>query len=94
MPQTIRLHRVIKAPPERVYRAFTTPEAMVKWLPPHGFAAQVHEFDARVGGRYRMSFINFSANSQNSFGGEFLNWCRASVYAIPTASRTRICRVK
>ena len=72
MPQTIRLHRVIKAPPERVYRAFTTPEAMVKWLPPHGFAAQVHEFDARVGGRYRMSFINFSANSQNSFGGEFL----------------------
>ncbi|GAO70262.1 SRPBCC family protein [Comamonas sp. E6] len=72
MPQTIRLHRVIKAPPERVYRAFTTPEAMVKWLPPHGFAAQVHELDARVGGRYRMSFINFSANSQNSFGGEFL----------------------
>ena len=72
MPQTIRLHRVIKAPPERVYRAFTTPEAMVKWLPTHGFAAQVHEFDARVGGRYRMSFINFSANSQNSFGGEFL----------------------
>ena len=72
MPQTIRLHRVIKAPPERVYRAFTTPEAMVKWLPPHGFAAQVLEFDARVGGRYRMSFINFSANSQNSFGGEFL----------------------
>ena len=72
MPQTIRLHRVIKAPPERVYRAFTTPEAMVKWLPPHGFAAQVHEFDARVGGRYRMSFINFSTNSKNSFGGEFL----------------------
>ena len=72
MPHTIQLHRVIKAPPERLYRAFTSPDALVKWLPPHGFAAQVHEFDARVGGHYRMSFINFSTQSKNSFGGEFL----------------------
>ena len=72
MPHTIRLHRVIKAPPERIYRAFTSPEALVKWLPPHGFVAQTHEFDARVGGSYRMSFINFSTNSKSSFGGEFL----------------------
>lgn len=72
MPQTIRLHRVIKAPPERVYRAFLTPAAMAKWLPPQGFVCDVHEFDARVGGNYRMSFVNFSSGSQSSFGGKFL----------------------
>lgn len=72
MPHTIRLHRVIKATPERVYRAFTSPEALSKWLPPHGFIAQVHEFEEFVGGRYRMSFINFSTGSKSNFGGEFL----------------------
>ena len=72
MPQTIRLHRVIKAPPERVYRAFTTPEAMVKWLPPHGFTGEVHELDARVGGRFRMSFTHFATGQTHSFGGEYL----------------------
>ena len=69
---TVRLHRVLRAPPERVYRAFTDAAAMAKWLPPHGFTCTVHEFDARVGGRYRMSFSNFSGGGSHSFGGEFL----------------------
>jgi uncharacterized protein YndB with AHSA1/START domain len=69
---TVRLHRVLRAPPERVYRAFTDAAAMAKWLPPHGFTGTVHEFDARVGGRYRMSFTNFSGGGSHSFGGEFL----------------------
>lgn len=69
---TIRLHRVLRAPPERVYRAFLTPEAMVKWLPPHGFTGTVHHVDARVGGNYRMSFTNFSTGNSHSFGGEYL----------------------
>jgi uncharacterized protein YndB with AHSA1/START domain len=69
---TVRLHRVLRAPPERVYRAFLDPGAMVKWLPPHGFTGQVHEMDARVGGRYRMSFTNFSQGQSHAFGGEYL----------------------
>lgn len=72
MPSTIRLHRVFTAPPERVYRAFIDPDAMVKWLPPHGFTAKVHELDARVGGTYRMSFTNFGTGSSHAFGGEYL----------------------
>jgi uncharacterized protein YndB with AHSA1/START domain len=69
---TVRLHRVLSAPPERVYRAFLTPEAMAKWLPPHGFTATVHHLDARVGGTYKMSFTNFSAQQTHSFGGRYL----------------------
>jgi len=69
---TIRLHRVIRATPERVYRAFLEPEAMAKWLPPYGFTCKVHNLDARVGGRYRMSFSNFSTGRGHSFGGEYL----------------------
>jgi uncharacterized protein YndB with AHSA1/START domain len=72
MPSTIRLHRVFKAPPERVYRAFLDPEAMVKWLPPHGFTARVHQLDARVGGSYKMSFKNFTTGNGHSFGGKYL----------------------
>lgn len=72
MPNTIRLHRVFRAPPERVYRAFLEPEALVKWNPPHGFVARVHEMDARVGGRYRMSFINFSSGQRHDFGGTYV----------------------
>ena len=72
MPSTIRLHRVLKAPPERVYRAFLDPAAMCKWLPPNGFTGTVHEMDARVGGRYKMSFTNFSSGHSHSFGGEYL----------------------
>lgn len=69
---TVQLHRVLRATPERVYRAFTDPDAMAKWLPPHGFTGKVHEMDARVGGRYRMSFTNFSNGQSHSFGGAYL----------------------
>src|SRR6267154_2082375 len=69
---TIRLHRVLQAPPERVYRAFLDPNAMVKWLPPNGFTGQVHHLDAKVGGTYSMSFTNFTTEKRHSFGGEYL----------------------
>ena len=69
---TIRLHRVLKAPPERVYRAFLDADAMAKWLPPHGFTGKVHQLDAKVGGSYKMSFTNFTTGSSHSFGGEYL----------------------
>jgi uncharacterized protein YndB with AHSA1/START domain len=69
---TIRLHRVLRAPPERIYRAFLDPDAMAKWLPPNGFTGKVHQMDARVGGGYRMSFTNFSTGSSHSFGGKYL----------------------
>ena len=69
---TVRLHRVLRAPPERVFRAFVDPQAMVKWLPPNGFTAEVHSMDARVGGTYRMSFTNFSGGGSHSFGGRYV----------------------
>jgi uncharacterized protein YndB with AHSA1/START domain len=69
---TVTLHRVLRCPPERIYRAFTTPEAMVKWLPPHGFAGQVHEMEPKEGGRWRMSFIHFGSGHKHSFGGRYL----------------------
>jgi uncharacterized protein YndB with AHSA1/START domain len=69
---TVRFHRVLTAPPERIYRAFLDADAMAKWLPPHGFTGHVHAMDARVGGKYRMSFTNFSANKSHSFGGTYL----------------------
>ena len=69
---TVRLHRVLRAPPERIYRAFLDPDAMAKWLPPHGFTGKVHELDARVGGRYHMSFTNLATGQSHSFGGEYL----------------------
>jgi len=72
MPHTIRLHRVLRAPPERVYRAFLDPAALVKWLPPFGFTCTVHEMDARVGGGHRMSFTNFGTGDSHSFGGRYL----------------------
>ncbi len=72
MPNTIRLHRVLRAPAERVYRAFLDPEAMVKWLPPHGFTAKVHHMDARVGGSHKMSFTNFTTGKGHSFGGTYV----------------------
>ncbi|WP_343635185.1 SRPBCC family protein [Roseateles sp.] len=72
MPFTIRLHRVLKAPPERVYRAFTDPAAMCKWLPPHGFTGTMHHMEAKVGGTWRMSFTNLSAGGSHTFGGEYL----------------------
>lgn len=69
---TIRLHRVLRSPPERVYRAFLDADAMVKWLPPNGFTATMHHMDARVGGTFRMSFTNFTSGKSHAFGGEYL----------------------
>ena len=69
---TIRLYRVLRATPERVYRAFLDPDAMSKWLPPNGFTAKVHQMDARVGGKHKMSFTNFTTGKSHSFGGEYL----------------------
>jgi uncharacterized protein YndB with AHSA1/START domain len=71
-PGTVRLHRVLRAPAERVYRAFLDADAKAKWLPPHGFTAKVHESDAKVGGSYRMSFTNFTTGSSHSFGGTYV----------------------
>jgi uncharacterized protein YndB with AHSA1/START domain len=68
---TVRLHRVLRAPAERVYRAFLDPRALVKWIPPHGFVGEVHSLDARVGGSYKMSFTNFNTGQTHSFGGTY-----------------------
>jgi uncharacterized protein YndB with AHSA1/START domain len=68
---TIRLHRVLKAKPERVYRAFLDADAMAKWIPPYGFTGKVHHMDVKVGGTYKMSFTNFSTGNSHSFGGEY-----------------------
>jgi uncharacterized protein YndB with AHSA1/START domain len=72
MSGTVRLHRVIRATPERLYRAFLDADAMAKWLPPHGFTGKVHQLDATVGGTYRMSFTNFSTGQSHSFGGSYV----------------------
>src|SRR4051812_35684238 len=72
MSGTVKLHRVLRSTPERVYKAFIDPDAMAKWLPPNGFTGRVHEMDARVGGSYKMSFTNFSTGNSHSFGGEFV----------------------
>lgn len=69
---TVRLHRVLQAPPERIYKAFLDADAMAKWLPPHGFTGKVHQMDPKVGGSYKMSFTNFSNGQSHSFGGKFL----------------------
>ena len=72
MPGTVQFHRVLRAPPSRIYRAFLDPDAMCKWLPPHGFTGKVHAMDARVGGGYKMSFTNFGTGSSHRFGGTYL----------------------
>ena len=72
MTGTVRFHRVLKAPAERVYRAFIDPAAMCKWLPPYGFTGTVHHMDARVGGSYRMSFSNFGTGKSHAFGGQYI----------------------
>jgi uncharacterized protein YndB with AHSA1/START domain len=72
MPNTVQLHRVLQATPDRVYRAFLDPDAMVKWLPPNGFTGKVHHLEPRVGGTYKMSFTNFTSGKGHSFGGEYL----------------------
>lgn len=69
---TVTLHRVLKASPEKVYRAFTTPEAMASWIPPYGFTCKIHSMDVKVGGSFKMSFTNFTTNNSHSFGGKYL----------------------
>ncbi|MDE2600485.1 MAG: SRPBCC family protein [Rhodocyclaceae bacterium] len=69
---TVRLHRVLRSTPEKIYRAFTEPAALAKWLPPYGFTCTVHQFEAKVGGTFRMSFSNFGSGHSNAFGGEYL----------------------
>jgi len=69
---TVRLHRVLKSSPEKIYRAFLEPSALTRWIPPYGFVASVHELDARVGGMFRMSFTNFGTGKEETFGGTFL----------------------
>ena len=69
---TVRLHRVLRAPPERIYRAFLDADAMAKWLPPNGFTGKVHHMEAKVGGSFKMSFTNFTTGQCHSFGGEYL----------------------
>ena len=71
MPNTVRFHRVLRSPPERVYRAFLDADAKAKWLPPNGFTGKVHHSDARVGGTYKMSFTNFTTGTMHSFGGKY-----------------------
>jgi uncharacterized protein YndB with AHSA1/START domain len=71
MPNTIKLHRVLRATPERVYRAFLDADAMAKWLPPHGFTGKVHRLEPKVGGEHRMSFTNFTSGKSHSFGGKY-----------------------
>ncbi|MBV9701299.1 MAG: SRPBCC family protein [Methylobacteriaceae bacterium] len=72
MPSTVRLHRVLAAKPDKIYRAFTEADAMAKWLPPNGFTCTVHHLDAKVGGTFRMSFRNFTTGMGHSFGGSYL----------------------
>ena len=72
MPNTVRLHRVLAAPPDKVYRAFIEGDAMAKWLPPNGFACTVHQLDAKAGGTYRMSFRNFTTGQSHAFGGKYV----------------------
>jgi uncharacterized protein YndB with AHSA1/START domain len=72
MPNTIRLHRVFAAKPEKIYRAFIEPDALASWLPPYGYLCTVHELDAKVGGKHRLSFRNFTTGASNSFGGTYL----------------------
>jgi uncharacterized protein YndB with AHSA1/START domain len=72
MPNTVQFHRVLRATPERIYRAFLDADAMVKWLPPNGFTGRVHQMEPRVGGTYRMSFTNFTSGKSHAFGGEYL----------------------
>ena len=86
---TVRLHRVLRATPEKIYRAFLDADAMAKWLPPNGFTGKAHHIDAKVGGAYKMSFTNFTTGHSHSFGGNISSWCRMNAFATPTSSTTR-----
>ena len=88
---TIRLHRVLRANPEKIYRAFLDADAMVKWLPPNGFTCKIDHLEAKIGGTYKMSFTNFTTGHSLSFGGKISNWCRTNAFATRTNSMTRAC---
>jgi activator of Hsp90 ATPase-like protein len=88
MPNTVRLHRVLATKPEKVYRAFIEADALAKWLPPNGFVCTVHQLDAKVGGRYRMSFRNFTTGKSHSFGGEYVELVPMNACATQTNSMT------
>jgi uncharacterized protein YndB with AHSA1/START domain len=94
MPQTVQFHRVFRAPVERVFRAFVDPDAMCKWLPPHGFTGRMHEMDARVGGRYRMSFTHLGNGQSHSFGGTFLELQPMNASVTTTVLTTLNCPVR
>ena len=87
MPSTVQFNRVLRTTPERLYRAFIDPDAMVKWLPPNGFTAKVHHMDARVGGTYKMSFTNFSSGKSHSFGGEYLELVPTRTHSLDRSVR-------
>ena len=90
--RTVRLHRVLRAKPEKVYRAFLDAGALAKWLPPYGFTCTVHHLEARTGGTFRMSFHNFSSGNGHSFGASTSSWFRTSGSATRTNSTIRTCR--
>jgi uncharacterized protein YndB with AHSA1/START domain len=94
MPNSVHLHRVLAARPDKVYRAFLEPDALAKWLPPNGFACTVHQLDAKVGGGYRMSFRNFTTSQGHSFSGEYTELIPISGCATWTTLMTRISREK
>jgi uncharacterized protein YndB with AHSA1/START domain len=91
---SVKLHRVIRATPERIYRAFLDADAMAKWLPPNGFTGKVHQMDARVGGSYKMSFTNFTTGHAHSFGGDYLELVPHERIRYTGGSTTQTCRVK
>ena len=91
---TVKLHRVLRATPERVYRAFIDPEAMAKWLPPNGFTGKVHSMEARVGGSYKMSFKNFTTGESHSFGGKYLELVPNERLRYTDRSTTPTCRAR
>src|SRR5258707_402566 len=91
---TIHLHRVLRATPERVYRAFLDSDAMTKWLPPNGFTGKIHHMDAKVGGTFKMSFTNFSTGKSHSFAENILNWCHTNASVTRIDSTTRTCPEK
>ena len=89
--RTVRLHRLLRADPEHLYRAFLDADAMSKWLPPYGFTCKVHLLDAKVGGTFRMSFTNFTTRNGHSFGGAYQQLVPKELFAMRKGSTTRIC---
>ena len=88
---TVRIHRVLRTKPERVYRAFLEADAMTKWLAPYGFTCKVHHMDARVGGSFKMSFTNFGTGHSHSLGVSIWSWCHSKNFATPISLTTPIC---